>query len=413
MTSIVAIGDIHLHPGPRQADRLRVLDTIIAEGLALDRLGAWLVTGDIFHQRSTVEDRNEFAPRVTRMANAAPVFIAWGNHDAPGDLHIFTKLKTTHPIVVVDSPRVVRAKFATGDMASVFVLPYPTKAGLTSMGVAKGDVVATASEALDFIFMQAASELEEARLAGDITLMLAHANIRGAIASNGNPQIGQEIELSREHLDRLGHMPKIFGHIHKAQTLHGAQFVGSICRLSYGEIEEKRYIVIKAVRWEAVPEGPPFEWGYEVHSCPIDVAPMYHVEGTLTRDGFTWVVKDGPSGKLQERPESWQGCEVRVRYTFPKSERDVLLHAQVHAEFAEALRLEVEPVAAPDRQLRAPAVATARTLGEKVAAFAQVDSLTPALSTKLAALEHGDAVTMLADLQRQLDQVDAGEAVTA
>src|SRR5688572_13495941 len=95
----VAIGDAHLGPNARQADRLRALDTIIDAGLALgDTLGCWLWAGDVFHAKSTIADRNELAPRLIRMANAAPVIGCRGNHDAHGDLELFSKLQATWPI---------------------------------------------------------------------------------------------------------------------------------------------------------------------------------------------------------------------------------------------------------------------------------------------------------------------------
>jgi hypothetical protein len=74
-----------------------------------------------------------------------------------------------------------------------------------------------------------------------LTLMIGHVNVAGAQLSNGQPSIGHEIELNPKHLDRLGDIPKLLNHIHKPQTIAGAHYAGSVCRLDYGEIEEKRY----------------------------------------------------------------------------------------------------------------------------------------------------------------------------
>jgi hypothetical protein len=136
---------------------------------------------------------------------------------------------------------------------------------------------------------------------------------------------------------------------------------------------------------------------------------MYHVEGDLTRDSFTFKVTAGPNGKEQEKPATWKGAEVRVRVRFKQSERNTLAMAQVHAEFAEALKLEVEPIAVPDRELRAPAVALARTLPEKLAAYGGVEALTDTIAAKLAALEHGDQQQILNDVRARLALLETGD----
>lgn len=402
MSTLVQIGDIHAAPGPRNPDRYRVLDTIIADGMQRQDLGAWLVPGDLNHGRMTIEDRNALAARLQQMASAAPVLIVPGNHDQPGDLDIFARLKAPHPIYVVDRPGCLRVRLASLDFATVFCLPYPTKAGLAALGVAKGDVGQVAGQILQDIFLQAAGELAAAAAGGDLTFMIGHVNVAGSMTSVGQPNIGHEIEVGPAQLDRLGDIYKGLNHIHKGQTIAGAWYPGSVCRLSWGEIEPKRYLLVHCTRADASEVSGPRPWTYTVEERPLDVPPMYHVSGTLSREGFTWTVTAGPGGDTQPPPDSWRGCEVRVRYTFPQSERNVLLHAHVQAAFAEALRLEVEPVAVPDRQLRAPAVALARTLAGRVAAFAGVETLAPSLTLKLEALEHGDPLQVLGDVQRRL-----------
>lgn len=404
MSTLIHIGDFHAAPGPRNVDRYRALDEVIAHGLQAPALGAWLWPGDLNHGRMTIEDRNALAERLQRMASVAPVLIVYGNHDLPGDLDVFARLKGPHPIYVVDRPCSLRVRLASFEFATVFCLPYPTKAGLASIGIAKGDVVSAASEALEHIFHQAAAELSAAAGEGDLTLMIGHVNVAGAITSSGQPNIGAEIEIGATHLDRLGSIYKGLNHIHKGQVIAGAHYPGSVCRLSWGEIEEKRFLEIACDEADG-------RWQHAVIEHPIDVAPMFHVEGALTREGFRWAVKAGPGGALQSAPATWKGAEVRCRYTFPQSEKNVLLHAQVQATFAEAARLELEPIAVPDRALRAPAIVEARTLAEKVAAFSQVEELGAGLGHKLGRLEHGDPLQLLAGLQRELAALEAGEEV--
>lgn len=402
MTRIIGVGDVHEHPGPRNVDRLAALDQIIREGSGITQLGAWAIPGDLFDAKSTAEGRNALDERLQRMASVAPVLVVYGNHDAPGDLDGFARLKAAWPIYVFDRPHVGVIRLATGQMAAVFALPYPHKAGLVSAGLAPGDVVDTAADLLDPIFMVAAGQLQAARDAGYLTFMIAHANIVGALASTGQPQCGREIEVSVRHLDRLGSILKLFSHIHKPQEIGGAIFIGSICRLSHGETEEKRYIVADIAD----------DSSYTYESKPIDVAPMWHVEGRLDQHGFSVDSRDETHDEEIHRriaAKDWAGCDVRVRYTYRASERSVLSEATVRELFTGALRLKVESVAEADRELRAPAVAAAKTLPEKLAAYFKVDQLSPSRAEKLALLEVKDGDQLLAEVAQAIAAIEQPE----
>ncbi len=401
----VIVGDSHLQgTNPRNGDRLRAWDQIIEAGLQFPDLAAWLHVGDVFHARSTPDDRVSVAERLVRMANAAPVVVIYGNHDAPLDLHVFGKLKAAHPIIVVDQPQTVMLRQPRFDVPlMVACLPYPTKAGLVSAGIVPGDVQDVASNALDAVFMQFGADVAEARHHGAPTIFLAHATINGSVTSVGQPMgVHGEIVVTATHLNRLGDIPKVFGHIHKAQDLYGATYAGSICRMDFGETEEKRFLVVAFDDF-----SPEAHWSLESHS--IDCPPRYHVDGTLTRDGFEWQATKGPGGALEQAPASWRGSEVRVRYRFNQSQRGALDQARVLAEFAEALRVEVEPIAVPDRQLRAPAVAEARTLEQKLAAYLTVEEVPAALVEKLRALETSEGAALLTRVQQDLAAIEAGE----
>jgi hypothetical protein len=156
--------------------------------------------------------------------------------------------------------------------------------------------------------------------------------------------------------------------------------------LSYGETEPKEYLTIE---FDAA--------GYTVHHHAVRVLPMFHVAGRLTRAGFAF------DDLTQVRP-SWKDCDVRVRYVYQQSEKDALDHARVAACFADAARLKLEPLAVPDRALRAPAVAIATTLAEKVAAWAEVSGVVPTadLLHKLARLETTEPAVLLDAVEAEL-----------
>ena len=414
-STFVHVGDLHLSPGPRQADRLKALDQIIAEGEVIETLAAWLIPGDIFDRKSTIEDRNAFTIRVLRMANKAPVLLAYGNHDAPGDLDIYREMAADYPVYVFDRPQVIRIPLERQSdgyelkHASIFVLPYPTESGLVSAGVSPSEIPQVAREALVDIFRDAAEKLTSAaRQLGDLVMMIGHVNVSGAVSSVGQPSVGKEIELDQSLLEMLPDCPKLLSHIHKAQEIGGAWYAGSVCRLNFGETEPKSYLRATFMPLDTDGLGNAIPWVLTRHS--IDVPPMYHVEGTLSARGFLDAhATAGPDGPQMFMPQSWKGCDVRVRAKYLQSEGSILEAATKHVKalFAEARTFEFEPVCVPDRALRAPEVTLAKTLAEKVEAWARVAGveLSSLVAEKLDLLERPDSDAVVASVQEQMQRL--------
>lgn len=439
------LGDLHLGPNARNVDRIRALDQIIDECVRA-RLAAWLWPGDLNHSLMTVHDKNVLTARVIRMANHAPVVIVYGNHDVPGDLDFLAKLQATYPIYVIASPIVLRVplpveisdRWDTSNEAAIFCFPYPTRMGLVAAGTPPDRVVAVAREALDYIFIGAAAELTTAVAEGCIPLMIGHVNVGGASMSSGQPNIGKEIELDPTMLDRLGPIYKGLNHIHKAQEIGGAWFAGSGCRLDWGETEDKRYLTIDYSQPHIAVGTPDFvvqqlpPWEYTVTAHPIDVAPMFHVEGVLTPSGFQWDQDDwmcpachgeGDSAARDADGETlpcaaclatpgrrrWDGCEVRVRFRYVAAERGLLDFEAVKALFPGALKVVTDPIPTHTQAIRAPEVVAAVTLEQKVAAFigGRGEDWTPALEEKLARLQQLDGPAFFTSVSADLVCDDA------
>lgn len=393
---VVCIGDLHLRStDSRHTEKLASFDQILREQTGNPHLAAWVVLGDVFDGRSSVQDRNDFAARVLRMADAAPVVICRGNHDQPSDLDIFGFLRGGYPIVVVNEPRVVPVLSAVDveTLIGLAVLPYPHRGGLVAAGASTDQVLDEGRHALAIVCQDLAQQLE----AYPLSLLVGHLNVGGSLASTGQPQIGREIELDPASLAAFGAQPKILGHIHLPQEVGGAIYAGSVAACSYGEIEAKRYLVAVCETEGATPT-------WTVTSCPLHTRRMFHVEGDLTRDGFEGQVLNGPGGVPQAAPASWAGCDVRVRYRFAASDRDVLDVEVVRAGFREAHSLTLDPVAVPDRALRAPAVARATTLAEKLIAWAEVngEAVDAAALDRLALLDTPDRDRVLTALRTRL-----------
>ena len=388
MKQFVHLGDLHLGTGQNNLD---ALDEAIREVEGMPNLAGWMWPGDIFHAKSTIESRNALIPRVVDMASVAPVVICYGNHDAPGDLDFLAALDAKHAIHVVSRPKVVHL---WGSNAHVFVLPYPTKGALLAMGA---DVKATAAQCLDAICLDGAQQLEKL---GGASMVIGHLNIAGSISSTGQPQIGKEIEMSRETLARFKDMPVVLNHIHKAQTIGAgdAFYAGSLCRLNWGEVEEKRFLITGfddgratgGSSWSGYQgDGPTACCGdhdWDILSRPlISSPPMYHVEHP--RSG-AWHVKRGPEGEYLEPPDSWAGNRVRVRYEFSPEDDKQAVEAYLRSEFRDALELKLEPVVQPAGVVRAPEVAEATSLNDKVAAWCKLQGVefTMGVGEKLAAM---------------------------
>jgi DNA repair exonuclease SbcCD ATPase subunit len=142
---------------------------------------------------------------------------------------------------------------------------------------------------------------------------------------------------------------------------------------------------------------------------------MYHVEGVLTRDGFTWTCPTATCWvTARERILGWSGAEVRVRFRYVAADKAALNFDLVKAPFANAKRLELDPIAEHTRALRAPEVAAAVTLEEKVAAFIRSSGLnwSPSLQTKFAALQAPDGAAFLTELENSVigPVIDAGSS---
>lgn len=392
----VQIGDLHLGPKPRNEDRRAALDQIIAENIH-QPVAAWLWPGDLDDGRMTIEDKNFLTARVQRMADHAPVVISYGNHDLPGDLDFLAQLHAVWPIFVVSRSQTLRVPLATGATAAIFCLAYPTRAAMVAAGTPSDQIVETARRYLDTLFIAAAQALKEGTEEGCIPLMIGHVNVGGSIMSTGQPNIGKEIELDPVLIQRLGPIYVGLNHIHKAQEIGGATYAGSCCRLDWGEIDPKSYIVVtyqqvvnEIEQWQ--------DWSWRAERKPIDVAPMYHVEGELTREGFT------PSNGEAVATTNFAGAEVRVRYRFNANEKSALDEALVRAPFEGAKRIETDPIALRERAARAPEVAAAQTLEDKVAAFVRRSGIewSPGLEQKLSALQQPDGAAFLSEVQKEL-----------
>ncbi len=390
---ILHVGDVHLDSrDPRNSDRLAALDRIIAHASSCDGLAAILIPGDLFHQKPTTADRNDLAERIIALAKHAPLALCYGNHDEPESLDIFSRLDTKWPVYVINRPQVLVLTTATKFQLAVFVLPYPFKAAMVGAGVQHQELGQTTRELFEPIFMSAADELERAARGGLLTMMAGHISICGATSSTGQPQVGTALEIDGAQLARLGHIPKCLAHIHKHQEIDGAVYAGSIARLDFGEREDKGFVEWAYDEVEA-------RWSWQFIS--LHVPAMFHVEGRLTRDSFILEAVDGqkPGGVIDTA-----GADVRVRFRFLKAEAGAIDPTLIRRLFADARSIKLDPIPELEHQVRAPEIAAATTLEQKVKVYAATRGIpwTPAMEQKLAALQAQDEQALIAAITQSL-----------
>ncbi len=405
----VHIGDTHIGPGDRLQDKFAALDQIIVWCRAASErreLAAILWPGDLYHQKSTVEDRNALAPRLQQLADLAPVLLVYGNHDAIGDLDILGELAARYPIYVSSRPEVLPVPTATATVARIACLPYPHRAGLVGAGVAHEDLGQTARQLLEPTFALFADELRQAAANGEIALFVGHVNVGGSLSSTGQPQIGREIEIDPALLARLDAAAyKGLNHIHRHQVVASdTVYAGSICRQDFGEHEDKGFVAVTVTDVDS-------DWAF----IPLDVPEQVFVEGRLTREGFQfdqddWMCRSCfgtgdacgslPCGDCIERTgrRSWAGADVKVRYHYQRSERSAIDLAHIYAEFAGCRSLKLDPVAEIEREVRAKEVAQAVTVEAKAEAYCggRAITWTPAIAAKLTALQQQTPEAILA-----------------
>lgn len=372
----VHLGDLHLRPDRRNQGRRSVLAKIIREEKHR-QVDAWIWPGDLNHGAMSIDDRNFLVSRLMAMAEQAPVVIIQGNHDRAGDLDIFQELGSVCDIVVVTQPSIIDVN----DLV-LFALPYPSKDFLLAGGHHGADAIVTGQSYLAELFEDASTALESAVKDGRPAMVAGHISVAGAVSSTGQPQIGAELTLDRQVLDGLHEQIYVgLNHIHKQQQVGRAHYAGSLCRLDWGELEDKSYTSV-TYSVEASSKESSLE---QIDRHAVDVPPMYHVEGELCDSGFEWTLMNAKDGPMP----SFEGAEVRVRYRFPVTARAVVeaLEPQIQERFKGAKRLVLEPIAIGTSVSRSASVMEATTLSQRISRWSELTTGGPLSINQLLKLD--------------------------
>lgn len=356
MLRVAVIADSHWDEHSRLEECER-LHAAIATDAEQRGVGLVLHAGDVFERKSTPLEREKAFAWFQRMANLGPVFVVRGNHDALDDLPLLERLEAKHGVTVVQEARVIHCCGV-----HIAAVAWPRKSALLAASGATSVEAGenAARDALRTVFLGLGQQLADEPGA---RLLLMHAMVSGSVTSTGQPLVGCDLEVGLSDLALLNAHAYLLGHIHKGQQweIAGAPVIypGSPRRTAFGETEAKGYTLL-TIDGESV----------AAEFVELPATPMIHVSSA-------W----HDSTLQHDAPEDVSGAEVRLRYTVASDARDgAALAAEVLRQqllASGATMVKVEPIVITEQRARAPELAKAVTLDEKLAALWAAQNFDP------------------------------------
>lgn len=428
---VLALGDLHLTEGRRQADQEAVLRGIVRDA---DRLRPQLTVllGDLFGHRvphnSSPWSRNLLVEFVAAMSAHGPVVILAGNHDNPDDLSVFEEIRTRRPVFVFTGPEDA-VLTAQGDVrVHIRALPYPRRTTFDA-----GD------RSLQDVVDETMATFAATSPVGAFSLFLGHVQVSGCRVGGGEVLHGKEPVITPEQIKALPVDASILGHIHLSQQMAPRSwYAGSPWPQDFGETDRKGYLVVDIDRDErpfdrfdpvlnggspplgeyierARPGGGlPWVWPNAVNTDdgrPLTITRIWtHAPPLVTLD-WRWGVADGASAP------SWLHCEapilpashIRARLTVDPEYRDTCPWTAATAAIrAAALSWTEEVIVTTRSNVRAPEIAQADGLDEKLHAMWRAMPTPPPEQARHDAinalwdLEGGDEAAVMASIAREL-----------
>jgi DNA repair exonuclease SbcCD nuclease subunit len=424
---IALVGDSHFDESSRFEECIRV-HRWIADDIerrsgdpetAIDLL---VHSGDVYERKSTPRERLAAASFFQAVSGSCPTLIVRGNHDAEEDLALLAHLEPNGPSYLHRITVEERARVHSIAGIAIAAVAWPKKAALlAATGVtSKEGGEQAAGDALRNVLRGLGATLAEHDAP---RLLVMHAMVRNSVTSTGQPLVGMDMEIGLEDLALVGADAYALGHIHKGQhwtigggqhggmaehvDFHGAPggapviYPGSPRRTAFGELEPKGYVIIEiedaedgdSVHAAGRKENGRVTWTF----VETPATPMVHILAN-------WTTSESPDDedgtpRLYRHPENPDvaGAEVRLRYVVASDARDAAKRAAIEyrdellARGAVSVKLEEEVLATT--RARAPEVAAAKTLPEKLTALRAsrgevlTDERRERLEGKLAVLE--------------------------
>ena len=415
---ILAICDLHVTERQREEDQRAVLARVADDADQL-RPALSIIGGDLYGHavphRSTPTEREILAPFVQRLARWGPVVVLVGNHDVPEDLELLARLSGEWPIHVVTEPEILRVDTRVGAV-DVAALPYPRRKTWLDEGEARGgeSTRAVLQAKLAELLAAWSAVLPLRRPDRAATVFAGHVQISGSRTGGGEVLAGGEPEIAPVDLADLPVDVALLGHIHLCQTpADRAWYTGSPWPQDFGEREDKGYLVADVGPWAMEVWDPTLNGGGPPRAEELAAYPA-----TETRNrarilrlpahapklvSLTW--RWGcPHGDEEGQPD-WletpnaipadvRGAHVRARLHVQPQARASCPWEKVSALFRAALSWKEELVIETSVSVRAPEVAAAEALDDKIRAYWRTLTPAPAPELQDAALRDLEALNL-------------------
>jgi DNA repair exonuclease SbcCD nuclease subunit len=324
----------------------RDLDAAIRQMRSAEECDAFVIAGDIYHQKSEPKSRLRVATLIQNLAELAPVVICKGNHDAPGDIALLARLKSRFPIHAFEEPGEVEIN----DDCVLTVFPWLQKGYALSV-LPVSDLP---SEVSDKTVSQLALEYLRHRvsLGRDVKkqIFVGHVMIHGAKLQNNQPFLGQGLAFGQYDLREAGFDAGIFGHVHLRNIFDNGLFFypGSPVSLNYGETGEKYFAILDT-------DVMQLEW--------------HRLNGTARVLLQANCSSGAPA--LDFNPEDIKNSRVRVRYTLEAGEDQAKIRREIEAMLLPhwPLEIKVEAQVRPKQEILGAAVASAQSSATKLEAW--------------------------------------------
>lgn len=377
---ILASADHHFDEhSPRWCECLRVHDWMV--DLARDEhVDLFLSAGDIYERASTPLERQAVAEWLTKTAEVCPVVIAKGNHDRPNDCELLGRLRSRHSIIVEE-----QAAMHCVAGAAIATVAWPDRGVLLAQMKGSEETNLSMREALQDLLRGFGGEFEHH---DGPRILLGHFMIDGSITSTGQPLLGQPINVGLSDLALSGAALGVIGHVHRAQSFVACRpgpmysagcgpdgpndieqelapyhYAGSPYRTDFGQTEPKTVMLAEF-------DGQRLVSLQEIHT---PCARMEHIELWWSPELANFVPQQGLCFAFLPVFEDLSNSEVRLRYHVQTDQREA---AERRAnEIADSMRsagavlVKVDPQVMVERRARAPEVARASSIADKLAAY--------------------------------------------
>jgi hypothetical protein len=360
MIRIAHIADSHANESSRFNEHNRIMSWI-GEDAAERGVSLFLHAGDVWERRSSSVERLAVADYTRQWASLAPMVVVAGNHDDPLDIEWLGRLRTTHPVIALTRPEVVTVAGCT-----ISCMPWPDRGRVlaANAGASKDVLAQIAAAAMqDILRGMGLHESTGPRL------FLGHCSMRGSrVSALQPPLVGCDFELGATDLALVRASFYALGHIHMGDgnewDIGGSpvRYASSPRRCNFGETDPKGYVIItfdgdKLVDWERIP-------------TPCNR--MEHIELWWDAAQQHFNFEDGGLYYLPGCDEL-SNTETRLRYHTAADQREAAARSAAEIvnamKAAGAITVQVEPCVTTTNRARAPEVAAAHSITDKLVAY--------------------------------------------